>query len=159
MQRISRDQMFMMMAEVAALRSTCRRLSVGAVLVDPDHNVVSIGYNGPPSGELHCTGDDCGNPSCTRATHAEENAIERADFDHSEWSPLSLTLYVTNSPCEHCWEKIFDSGLIGRVVFKNEYRISQHLKVHCGIQIEKITASGYVTDFLTGRLVGGPEEA
>lgn len=159
MQRISRDQMFMMMAEVAALRSTCRRLSVGAILVDQDHNFVSMGYNGPPSGEPHCTGNDCGHPSCTRASHAEMNAIERADFDHSEEPPRSLTLYVTNSPCEGCWFKIVNSDLIGRVVFKNEYRISDHLKVDYGIKIEKITASGYVTDFLTGRLVGGPEEA
>lgn len=159
MRRISRDQMFMMMAEVAALRSTCRRLSVGAILVDRDHNFVSMGYNGPPSGEPHCTGDDCGIPSCTRSLHAEMNAIDRADLDNSEFSPESLTLYVTNSPCEHCWEKIVDSGLIGRVVFKNEYRISQHLKVDCGIQIQKITSGGYLTDFLTGRSVGGPEEA
>jgi len=159
MQRISRDQMFMMMAEVAAMRSTCRRLAVGAVLVDKDHNFISMGYNGPPSGEPHCTGNDCGNPFCTRSDHAEANAIERGNPD--AWHNLrSCTLYVTASPCEHCWEKIVNTKSIGRVVFKNEYRISGHLKgTSCGIQVEKITASGYVTDFITGRLVGGPEEA
>lgn len=150
--------MFMMMAEVAALRSTCRRLSVGAVLVDAEHNVVSIGYNGPPSGEVHCTGDDCGQPSCTRALHAEANAIERAG-SLTRFLPDSLTLYVTNSPCEHCWSRITNNIRIGRVVFKNEYRISQHLRESHGTRVEKITASGYVTDFVTGRLVGGPEEA
>jgi dCMP deaminase len=156
MQRISRDQMWMMMAEVAAMRSTCRRLSVGAIIVDKRNNVVAVGYNGPPSGEPHCTGDACGIPHCTRAKHAEENALGRILLPYS---PLALTMYVTNSPCEHCWQKIVDRGVVGRVVFKNEYRISQHLKVYCGIQIEKITASGYVTDFITGHLVSGPEEA
>lgn len=150
--------MFMMMAEVAALRSTCRRLSVGAVLVDAEHNFVSLGYNGPPSGEVHCTDDDCGHPSCTRAKHAEENAIERAG-SLIRFPRDSLTLYVTNSPCEHCWNRITNSIHIGRVVFKNEYRISHHLRENHGIRIEKITASGYVTDFVTGRLVSGPEEA
>ncbi len=159
MQRVSRDQMFMMMAEAAAMRSTCRRLSVGAVLVDRDHNVVSIGYNGPPSGEPHCTGDNCGQPSCTRALHAEANAIERGDPD-AENALHSCTLYVTNSPCSNCFELIvLKTKSIGRVVFKNEYRINEHLKVDRGIKVEKITASGYVTDFLTGRLVSGPEEA
>lgn len=149
--------MFMLIAEAAAMRSTCRRLSVGAVLVDGDHNIISFGYNGPPSGEPHCTGDDCGHPSCTRATHAEANAIERAPLKGHAFG--SITLYVTNSPCEHCYKKILKEFTIGRVVFKNEYRISEHLKVDRGIQVEKITASGYVTDFLTGRLVSGPEEA
>lgn len=157
MQRISRDQMFMMMAEVAALRSTCRRLSVGAILVDRDHNFVSLGYNGPPSGEPHCTGDNCGVPFCTRAKHAEANALERAG-SLIRYPQRSLTLYVTNSPCAHCWEKIINSPRIGRVVFKNEYRISDHLKVDNGIQVQKITSGGYLTDFLTGRSVGGPEE-
>lgn len=158
MQRISRDQMFMMMAEAAAMRSTCRRLSVGAVLVDSESNVISIGYNGPASGEPHCTGNDCGHPSCTRAKHAEANAIDRNNPDRW-YKTRSVTLYVTASPCEHCWGKIRSTLSIGRVVFKNEYRISEHLKVDRGIKVEKITASGYVTDFLTGRLVGGPEEA
>lgn len=155
MQRISRDQMWMMMAEVAAMRSTCRRLSVGAVIVDQRHNLVAIGYNGPPSGEPHCTGDACGIPHCTRATHAEINALGRVMLPYAK---LTLTMYVTASPCEHCWERIAKDSTIGRVVFKNEYRISQHLKVYCGIQVEKITASGYVTDFITGHLVRGPEE-
>lgn len=147
----------MMMAEAAAMRSTCRRLSVGAVLADDENNVVSIGYNGPPSGDPHCTGNDCGHPSCTRALHAEANAIDRAYLLSHPFH--SLTLYVTASPCEHCWRKIIANLRIGRVVFRNEYRISEHLKVDRGIKVEKITASGYVTDFLTGRLVGGPEEA
>ena len=75
--RISRDLMFMMMAEAAARRSTCRRLNVGAILTY-QNNVVSIGYNGPPPGEPHCYGGDCGVPMCTRSIHAEFNAIVRA---------------------------------------------------------------------------------
>ncbi len=147
----------MQMAEAAARRSTCRRLNVGAVLVH-ENNVISIGYNGPASGEPHCTGDDCGVPSCSRAKHAEANAIERANLTQLDFfHPGSCTLYVTNSPCEHCFSDILEHRSIGRVVFKDEYRISGHLKVDHGIQVEKITPSGYLTDFVTGRLVQTPE--
>lgn len=153
--RITRDQMFMQFAEVAARRSTCRRLNVGAVLVYKN-NVVSVGYNGPPSGEPHCTGDNCGVPSCTRALHAEHNAIVRAADDGFENFHLS-TIYVTNSPCEGCFN-VIRAYRIPRVVFRDEYRINQHLKdITHGVQVEKITPSGYLTNFITGQLIGGPE--
>jgi hypothetical protein len=56
--RITRPQLWMGMAEIAAQRATCFRGSCGAILVK-DNDVVSIGYNGPPSGEEHCQGNDC----------------------------------------------------------------------------------------------------
>ena len=153
--RISRDLMFMMMAEAAARRSTCRRLNVGAILTY-QNNVVSIGYNGPPPGEPHCYGGDCGVPMCTRSIHAEFNAIVRAADAGFENFALS-TLYVTNSPCESCFN-VIRAYRIPRVVFRDEYRIHQHLKdITHGVQIEKITPSGYRTDFVTGQFVGGPE--
>lgn len=152
--RISRDLMWMMMAEAAARRSTCRRLNVGAILIY-DNDVVSVGYNGPPSGEPHCYGGDCGIPSCTRSIHAEHNAIVRACEKGFEYFDAA-TLYTTNSPCEKCFN-VIQAYHIKRVVFKDEYRISQHLKADHGIQVEKITPSGYLTDFVTGRLVEGPE--
>jgi dCMP deaminase len=151
--RITRDMMFMLMAEAAARRSTCRRLNVGAIITH-DNNVISIGYNGPASGEPHCTGSDCGVPHCTRSLHAEANAIDRADLGglHS----FSCTLYVTNSPCPHCFNKIINTCQIGRVVFRDEYRISDHLRNDYGIRIEKITPSGYLTDFATGEILESP---
>ena len=41
--RISRDKMFMEIARIVALRGTCDRAQVGAVLVDPNNNIVAIG--------------------------------------------------------------------------------------------------------------------
>lgn len=155
--RLTRDMMFMTIAETVARRSTCRRLNVGAVLVDATHNIASIGYNGPPAGERHCYGVECGVPSCSRAIHAEKNAIDRT-HQLEEYAPRVCTLYVTHSPCEHCFKYILTYPAIGRVVFMDEYRINEHLKADHGIKIEKITPSGYVTDFVTGRLIEGPEE-
>ena len=53
MNRISRDEMLMEMAETVAKRGTCSRLRVGCV-VSRDGRVISTGYNGAPAGIPHC---------------------------------------------------------------------------------------------------------
>lgn len=47
------DQYFMGIADLAATRSPCLRRHVGAV-IEKDHQVLAIGWNGPPSGFTHC---------------------------------------------------------------------------------------------------------
>ena len=152
MTRISRDQMWMMMCEAASRRSTCKRLNVGAIIVHAN-DVVSVGYNGPPSGEEHCTGAACGIPSCTRAVHAEDNALRRAGAKGFVCDDTT-TLYVTNSPCEACTIKIIESG-IKRVVYRDEYRIAGHLVGFkaAGVRLFRITPSGYMIDYETGQFV------
>ena len=58
MNRITRDAMLMKMATVVALRGTCTRLSVGAV-VSKEARVISQGYVGSPPGMPHCTEWGC----------------------------------------------------------------------------------------------------
>ena len=85
MARISWDEYFMSMAELASRRSTCLRRHVGAVIVR-DNQVLSTGYNGAPKGLPNCCDlNEClrkklGIPSgerheLCRAVHAEANAI------------------------------------------------------------------------------------
>ena len=85
MARISWDEYFMSMAELASKRSTCLRRHVGAVIVR-DNQVLSTGYNGAPKGLPNCCDlNEClrqklGIPSgerheLCRAVHAEANAI------------------------------------------------------------------------------------
>ncbi len=52
-QRPEWDLYFMMIAGVAASRSTCLRRRVGAVIVRDNH-IISTGYNGAPKGLPHC---------------------------------------------------------------------------------------------------------
>jgi dCMP deaminase len=148
--RISRHQMFMMFAEAAARRSTCRRLNVGCVIVWKN-SCVSVGYNGPPSGEEHCTGPLCGIPSCTRALHAETNALARVPAH----VPLDeCTVYVTNSPCPTCTIKLVESG-VRTVVFRDEYRLVDHLQnfLAARVRLLKLTPSGFMIDFATGEFI------
>ena len=107
------DQYFLSIAAVVATRSTCSRLSVGAVVVC-DNRIQSAGYNGTPPGQPHC--EHIGVPKpCSLAIHAEENALRYAE------EPAGGTLYTTHAPCKSCAIQI---GLfqIRRVVFSSVYR-------------------------------------
>lgn len=94
--RTTRPQMFMEIAHAVARRSTCMRLNVGAVIVQ-GRSIVSIGYNGAPSGAPHCLGNACpGKLVCRETIHAEDNALRHLPPLEPD-SPL-LDLYVTDSP-------------------------------------------------------------
>jgi dCMP deaminase len=118
------DSIFMNLASDLALRSHCVKAQVGAVLTK-DTRIISIGYNGPPSGTHNCDEDwpEIGCPrdsknSCSLALHAEENAILYAAKNGMNLS--GSTLYVTLSPCISCARIIYSSG-IKKVLFKASY--------------------------------------
>jgi len=115
----------MELAQNLALRSHCTRAQVGAVLTK-DTRIISIGYNGPPSGTHNCDDDfleEGGCPkdskgSCSLALHAEQNAILYAVKNNT--SVEGSTLYVTLSPCLACARIIFSMG-ISKVVYLFSY--------------------------------------
>lgn len=145
--RISRPQMFMEIAHVVAKRATCFRLNVGAVIV-ADRRIVSIGYNGAPSGAPHCSGNDCpGRFHCKETTHAEVNAL-----NYLEEVMASLDLYVTDSPCSACWDVLKADMRIKRVFFATPYRITDHLTAD-GPGLYRVLPAGYVMDWRTKELV------
>lgn len=118
------DDIYMELAVNLAKRSHCIRRHVGAVLTK-DTRIISIGYNGPPSGthncdeqwpEQGCPRDSKG--SCSLAIHAEQNAILYAVKNKT--SVEGATLYVTLSPCLACSRIIYSMG-IQRVIYFNSY--------------------------------------
>lgn len=152
--RITRPQMFMEIAQVVAKRATCMRLSVGAVLVKR-RSIVSIGYNGAPAGAPHCAGNDCpGRFKCELTVHAELNAL----YHLPDGIEGPLDLYVTDSPCAHCYQNILSDGRIGRIFFGTPYRITAHLETDPeerwnAPEVYRITPSGYVMNWRTKELV------
>lgn len=154
--RISRDMMFMAIAHVVAKRSTCYRLNVGAVLT-VDGNIVSIGYNGAPSGKPHCSGNDCPGvqPGKCPTVHAEINALRRWRLFPGLGSNASL--YITDEPCQDCAFFIAGWG-IERVIFDRPYRDHAGIEylMREGIHVSQITPAGYVIDKSTG-LVQPPD--
>ncbi len=122
------DDIYMELAVNLAKRSHCIKRHVGAVLVK-ETRIISIGYNGPPSGthncddefpETGCVKDSKG--SCSLAIHAEQNAIMYAVKNKA--SVEGSTLYVTLSPCIACARIIFSMGIEKVIYFKSyaEYK-------------------------------------
>lgn len=153
--RTTRPQMFMQIAQVVAQRSTCARLNVGAVIVK-GRSIVSIGYNGAPSGALHCNEIDCDmSTACTRSTHAEMNAIQYLPGNIDIPPKKKLDIYVTDSPCVDCFNYICNWGGIDRIFFGTPYRRTDHFELAkgCGIEIYRVMPAGYIIDWATGELV------
>lgn len=129
-ERLPWDGVWEVVASSIALRSSCERARVGAVLVK-DKRVVSTGYNGPASGHPADTSVGCSN-WCDRAAgtaptrdtgygftcpsiHAEANALLYASRTDAE----GATMYVTHAPCAECAKLISNSGVV-RVVISQE---------------------------------------
>lgn len=154
MSRMSRPVMFMESALLQARRSTCFRLNVGAVIVDPFvRSIIATGYNGPPADEPHCQGGVCqGVDGCSRAIHAEVNAMKKLRL--RQISPMGLDMYSTHSPCPNCMRDIRTTRMFGRIFFQTEYRIADHLREYeKTFDIYKVTPAGYITRFGDNTLV------
>jgi len=150
--RISRHELYMGTAKLAAKRSTCMRLNVGAVIVK-DRNILSIGYNGAPAGEPHCSADTCsGRSPCTRTIHAEMNALTRLPAGTE--GPLDL--YLTDSPCCNCYDRLVSDRRVRRIFFDTPYRNTSHLEDNLLtplIQVYRLLPAGYLMDWDSGELV------
>ncbi len=116
---LSWDEYFMGLAHLSALRSKDPNTQVGAAIVDENHRVVSVGYNGLPKG---CSDDEFpwdreGGVLDTKyafVVHAELNAILNSK------SPVNgCTIYVSLFPCNECAKAIIQSG-IKRIVYESD---------------------------------------
>ena len=117
---------YMKTAETFAECSTAKRLHVGAIVVKEDR-IISIGYNGMPSGwDNNCEFEDK-DPQTKQTSlvtrsevlHAETNAI--AKLAKSNESGLGATMFITHAPCLDCAKLIYQSG-ISSVLYRNAYR-------------------------------------
>lgn len=59
MSRPDWDTWGLALAETVALRGDCTRRQVGAVIMDKDHRVIAVGYNGYESGGQSCLAGQC----------------------------------------------------------------------------------------------------
>ena len=117
---------FMDVAKRTSQLSHARRLQVGAIIVKDDR-IISIGYNGMPSGwDNNCedeikwpNGDIKFLTTKKEVLHAESNAL--AKLAKSNESGEDATLFITHSPCMECSKLMYQSG-ISTIYYKNEYR-------------------------------------
>jgi dCMP deaminase len=125
----------MRVAETYASLSSAKRLQVGAIVVK-DNRVVSIGYNGMPSGWDNVCEDE-NNKTKPEVLHAETNAI--AKLARSNESGLDATMFITHAPCIDCAKLIYQSG-ISKVYYRNTYRETTGIDFlnKGGIEVEQI---------------------
>ena len=123
---------YMDVAERFANLSTAKRLQVGAIVVKDDR-IISIGYNGMPSGWDNC----CEHEGKTKpeVLHAESNAI--AKLAKSPESGDGATIFITHAPCIDCAKLIYQSG-IATVYYKNDYRSTQGIEFLTRSDIEVV---------------------
>ena len=138
-------QAYMDVAERFAQLSSAVRLQVGAIVVKDDR-IISIGYNGMPSGwdndcenvvetmednpwhdykMLKENGWDYKNNQYVKlktkpeVLHAEANAITK--LARSSEGGDGATIFVTHAPCMDCAKLIYQSG-INTVYYRTAYR-------------------------------------
>ncbi len=142
MDRVSKENYYLDIAETVSERSTCLRKRYGSIIVKNDV-IISTGYNGAPRGRKNCTDlCDCARERLNiprgeryelcRSVHSEANAIIAASRENM----LGSSLYIcctdpktgeivpgTNS-CLMCKKLILNAG-ISKVFIrddKNEFR-------------------------------------
>ena len=107
------DELYSDIAKRVSEMSFDTDTKVGAIIVK-DGNIISMGWNGTPSGFDNA----CKNPN-TGVTlpyviHAEANAIAKLARDGG--NGLGATLYCTLAPCMECTKLILQSGISEVVV-------------------------------------------
>ena len=142
MDRVSKENYYLDIAETVIERATCLRRCYGAIIVKNDE-IISTGYNGAPRGRKNCVDLGC----CTResmnvphgeryelcrSVHAEANAIISASREQMLGSSLYLVgtevstgdLVKNSCSCSMCKRLIINAGI--EMVYvrdtKDEYR-------------------------------------
>lgn len=119
---LSWDEYFMGVAMLSAQRSKDPSTQVGACIANHDHKILSVGYNGMPTG---CHDDLMawereGEPLETKylyVCHAELNAI----LNNDGGSLKGTTIYVTLFPCNECAKAIIQAGIKTIVYGQDKY--------------------------------------
>ena len=123
---ISWAEYFMGIALLSAQRSKDRNTQVGSCIVSQDHKILSLGYNGMPTG---CMDDTMpwardGDPLETKymyVCHAELNAILNSAGGNLHGAKLYTTLF----PCNECAKAIIQSGIAEVIYLSDKYADSQ----------------------------------
>ncbi len=143
MNRVSKHNYYLDIAQTVAERSTCMRKMYGAIIVKND-SIVSTGYNGAPRGRKNCSDigvcmrDKLGIPrgeryELCRSVHAEANAIIAAPREQM----LGATIYMVcvnaktgalepgTSSCMMCKRQVINAGIVQVIVrdTKEDFRI------------------------------------
>lgn len=123
---ISWDEYFMGIAQLSGMRSKDPNTQVGACIVSSDNKILSMGYNGFPTG---CSdeefpwdreGEQLLETKYPYVTHGELNAI----LNYRGGSLEGTKIYVSLFPCNECTKAIIQAGIKIIVYESDKYALS-----------------------------------
>ena len=126
---LSWDEYFMGIALLSAGRSKDSNTQVGACIVSDENKILSVGYNGMPTG---CSDDDLPweregaflDTKYPYVCHAELNAI----LNRSTGSLKNARIYVSLFPCNECAKAIIQAGIREVVYWDDKYADTDGVK-------------------------------
>lgn len=126
---ITWDEYFMGLAKLSGMRSKDPNTQVGACIVNSENRIVSVGYNGMPTG---CNDDEYSweregdelNTKYPYVVHAELNAI----LNNRQGSLEGCRLYVSLFPCNECAKAIIQSGIKEVIYIEDKYSDQTNVK-------------------------------
>jgi dCMP deaminase len=132
---------------------------VGAVIVGPNGEVLSMGRNGSPPGKPHCLTEGClmHRGHCIRCAHAEANAISYLSAESRLRIGGDSDVFVTHAPCPSCCHSLARLG-IRHVHYAIPYAIDEEgeedlygekIMSATGIHIHRISPPPGGWEFLT----------
>lgn len=98
---------FMKTAYIFAECSTAKRLQVGCIAVK-ENKIISIGYNGTPSGFDNCCEDENGRTK-PEVIHAESNMLMK--LARHGGGAQDCIVFCTHSPCIECAKLMYAAGV------------------------------------------------
>lgn len=144
------EEYFMGLALLSSLRSKDPNSKVGACIVDDDHKVISIGYNGMPKtldeDKLSWNKNEGLDSKYLYVCHAEFNAILNAkDGIRLNGS----TLYVTLFPCNECTKAVIQCGIKEIIYLDDKY----HDTLSCQASRKMLDLAGIKYRKYEGRMI------
>lgn len=122
MSNVDWNERFIDLADYIGNWSKDRSTGVGAVIADKEHRIISIGYNGFPTGIDDDIDSRHERPvKYTYTEHAERNAIYNAA--RIGVSTKGCTIYLKWFPCSRCARAIIQSGIDTLVCYKPDFTI------------------------------------
>jgi dCMP deaminase len=150
------DQYFMTMAYLVSMKSKDPSTRVGAVIIGPDKEIRSTGYNGLPRGIADRTYRyEDKNYKYEAVNHAEENAILHCAMNGV--SAKGCVLYTQWLPCARCTKSIIQSGIV-EVIYDdrfpgNKTEEQMNWKHSIDISKEMINEAGIIVRPFEGKLI------
>ena len=137
---------------LSGMRSKDPNSQVGACIVSKDNKILSVGYNGFPTG---CSDDEFpwareGDSLHTKyfyVTHSELNAI----LNYRGGSLEGSKLYVTLFPCNECAKAIIQSGINEVIYISDKYAdsdatlASKRMLASAGVKLTRFASNKTIT--------------